>query len=78
MSGGVDAPRQATKDRQSRVGKLVGKLLGGFQPVEAGLPRADDADALFVGGGQLAPDVEHDGWIVNGAQKRGVTRRFGG
>ena len=46
VGGGVDAAGEAAVDREAGVGELVGEFFRALGRVVAGLPRADDADAV--------------------------------
>src|SRR2546430_7208319 len=78
MRGCVYPTRQPADHSETRVGKLIGKLLGRFHSIMGRAPRANDSDGVLIALGQLAPNVEHDGWRMDLAQLARIERRFRG
>src|SRR5438045_2130544 len=76
MRGGVDPASQPADYRQAGIGKLVSEFLGRFSSIMGGATRANDADGVMIALLQFAPDIKHDRWRMNFAQRFWVRWRF--
>lgn len=61
MGSGIDSPREAGDDGESRMGELIGNFPGGVDAVGCRAAGADNADRVFVAGKNFSPDIEQDG-----------------
>src|SRR4051812_1930359 len=74
MRSGIDTARQSADYRQSCVCQLIRELLCGFRAVVSGAPRTDDSNGMMIALLQLAPNVEHDRWCMDFAQRSRIRR----
>ena len=66
MGSRIDSPGQPAVDREAGVGELVAELLRRLGRVVAGLPGADDPDAMLMVALLDAPqDIQNDRRIMD-------------
>lgn len=68
----VDPTRHAADDYQSVGGKIDGQPLSHAAAIGSGMARPNNRNPRFGQQSDIAPDKEHDGWIVDLFQSRRV------